>query len=265
MSNQTLRLPPNKSVWAGTSIGKIMVRRAYILLMEEVWSVSGGQSSDSSAIRQVWNSIWSMKTPNKIRNFAWRAWRDILATKVNLKKRPVTNDDLCNDCGNEAETSYHMFWFCNKVKEVWSNSKLVFPFQIDSKWIFIDVIWQIAKYSPKSSSLVEKTLTFCWEIWKSRNTVRHGGTRRPRKVIVRNSLSLVEAYRAANEVDRPNNPTEVVKWHPPKPPRFKMSVDGAVFTELGATGMGLVMRDSEGKSDGSYKQGDPSTPDSARS
>lgn len=34
---------------------------------------------------------------------------------------------------------------------------MVFPFQIDSKWSFIDVIWQIVKYSPRSSSLVEKT------------------------------------------------------------------------------------------------------------
>lgn len=109
---------------------------------------------------------------------------------------------------------------------------------------------------------LKKTLIFCWEIWKSRNTVQHGGTRRPGKVIVRNSLSLVEEYQAANEIDRPN---VVVKWHPPKPPRFKMNVDGAVFTVLGATGMGLVTRDLEGKSDGSYEQEDPSTPDSAKS
>ena len=44
-----------------------------------------------------------------------------------------------------------------------------------------------------------------------------------------------------------------------------MNMDGAVFTELGATGMGLVIRDLEGKSDGNYEQEDPSTPDSARS
>lgn len=76
---------------------------------------------------------------------------------------------------------------------------------------------------------------------------------------------MKEEYQAANEVDRPNNPIEVVKWHPPKPPRFKMNVDGVVLTELGATGMGLVMRDLEGKSDGSYEQEDPSNLDSAKS
>ena len=75
----------------------------------------------------------------------------------------------------------------------------------------------------------------------------------------------MEEYQAANEVNRPNNPIKVVKWHPLKPPRFKMNADGAVFIELGATGMGLVMRDFEGKSDGSYEQEDPSTLDSARS
>ena len=75
----------------------------------------------------------------------------------------------------------------------------------------------------------------------------------------------MEEYQAANEVDHLNNPIEAVKWHLPKPPRFKMNMDGAVFTELGATGMGLVIRDLEGKSEGNYEQEDPSTPDSARS
>ena len=42
------------------------------------------------------------------------------------------------------------------------------------------------------------------------------------------------------------NPAVQVKWHPPDPHRFKMNVDGAVFTNQRATGFGMVMRDSQG-------------------
>ena len=65
--------------------------------------------------------------------------------------------------------------------------------------------------------------------------------------MVKCSLSLVEEYRATNEVVIPLNPCVDVKWHPPDPPKFKMNVNGAVFIKLRATGLGMVLRDSEGK------------------
>lgn len=65
--------------------------------------------------------------------------------------------------------------------------------------------------------------------------------------MVKCSLSLVEEYRATNEVVIPLNPCVDVKWHLPDPPKFKMNVDGAVFIKLRATGLGMVLQDSEGK------------------
>ena len=70
--------------------------------MEEVWSGSRGETSDGFSMKQIWKNIWSMKTPNKIKNFAWRACRDMLVKKVNLKKKHITQDDTCNDCGKEV-------------------------------------------------------------------------------------------------------------------------------------------------------------------
>lgn len=81
-----------------------------------------------------------MKTPNKVKNFAWRACRDILGNKVNLKRRTITKDDLCSECGKEPESNCHIFWFCDKVKDIWGNSMLVFPFHMESWWSFMDVV-----------------------------------------------------------------------------------------------------------------------------
>ncbi|XP_075646901.1 uncharacterized protein LOC142617826 [Castanea sativa] len=130
-------------VWAGTSSGKFSVRSAYNSIMEATWRGTRVESLDGSTMKQVWKSIRSTKTPNKVRNFAWKAGQDILATKENLKKRHVTHDDICNDCGKEIETSSHLFWFCEKAKEVWSHSKLGLPFQTRSTWSFVDIVWQL--------------------------------------------------------------------------------------------------------------------------
>lgn len=82
----------------------------------------------------------------------------------------------------------------------------------------MDIVWQLVQHRPRTNDLLEKFLTHCWEIWKNGNSVRHRGTSRSGKTIARCSMSLVEEYRAANEVAQPLNPSVAVKWHPLDPP-----------------------------------------------
>ncbi|XP_065624659.1 uncharacterized protein LOC136065433 [Quercus suber] len=215
--------------------------------MEDSSLGRGGASSDNNKVKQIWWRIWCMNIPNKIRNFAWRAWRDILPNKVNLRRRMITKDELCNECGGEPETNCHMFWFCEKAKEIWENSKLVFPFHIEPWWSFLDVVWKIMKCNASNSELLETTITICWEMWKNRNAVRNGGPRSTGKTIVKRASTLLQDYRAATEEIPPTRPSEAVKWHPPDHPFYKMNVDATVLKELQATGIGTVVRDGEGK------------------
>ena len=108
--------------------------------------------------------------------------------------RQITKDDICIKCGKESKTSLHLFWFCDRMKEVWSNSKLVFPFCIDSRWSFVDVVWQLVQHRSICPGLMEKVLSLCWEIWKNKNTVCHGVEQHSGKFMVRSLASLVEEY-----------------------------------------------------------------------
>lgn len=83
--------------------------------------------------------------------------------------------------------------------ETWSNSKLSFPFTIQKNWDFTDVVWQIPNLSGAVPGLLEKTITICWDIWKNRNVVRHGGSRKPGLNIIKLALTLVKDYTAANK------------------------------------------------------------------
>ena len=190
-----------------------------------------------------------MRVPNKIKHFAWRACRDILATKENLWKRRITKDNICESCGKEPKSACHIFWLCDSAKEVWSSSKLILPIEINPSWKFIDVLWKLQKWLDTCPDLVERTVTLCWGIWKYRNERRHGGVRRNGLAVVRSSLRLLDKFQVANE-----NPqslrtahTQEAKWCPPQPGSYKVNVDGAVFTKRKQVGIGVVIRDSAGE------------------
>ena len=190
-----------------------------------------------------------MRVPNKIKHFAWRACRDILATKENLWKRHITKDNICESCGKEPKSACHIFWLCDSVKEVWSSSKLILPIEINPSWKFIDVLWKLQKWLDTCPDLVERIVTLCWGIWKYRNERRHGGVRRNGLAVVRSSLRLLDKFQVANE-----NPqslrtahTQEAKWCPPQPRSYKVNVDGAVFTKRKQVGIGVVIRDLAGE------------------
>ena len=82
-----------------------------------------------------------MNTPKKLKHFAWKACKNILATKENLKRRDITNDSVCKACEKHSEFVCHIFWFCDRAKEVWESSKVALPFEIRPSWDFIDVVW----------------------------------------------------------------------------------------------------------------------------
>ena len=98
---------------------------------------------------------------NKIKHFAWKACRDILAIKDNLRKINITKDNLCESCGNALEPACHIFWFCDSAKEVWASSKLIFPFEINPSWKFIDAMWKLQKWSTVCPGLIERTIMVC--------------------------------------------------------------------------------------------------------
>ena len=188
-----------------------------------------------------------MRVLNKIKHFAWRACRDILATKENLWKRRITKDNICESCGKEPESACHIFWLCDSAKEMWSSSKLILPIEINPSWKFIDVLWKLQKWLDTCAK--ERTVTLCWGIWKYRNERRHGGVRRNGLAVVRSSLRLLDKFQVANE-----NPqslrtahTQEAKWCPPQPRSYKVNVDGAVFTKRKQVGIGVVIRDSAGE------------------
>nr|XP_023881644.1 uncharacterized protein LOC111994020 [Quercus suber] len=200
-------------------------------------------------VKRVWSCIWQLKLSHKLRHFAWKASRNILATKDNLIRRRITEDDACVLCGQPKETTCHLLWFCKHAREIWESSKLVLPFVIDQSWTFLDIIQCLQNWETTQPSLLEKTISVCWGIWRDRNERRTGGLGKPGRVILKSALNLVEEYCATNEVRQ-----RVILggglstiWKSPDMGRYKVNVNGAVFKHRKKAGIGVVIRDEAGE------------------
>ena len=120
----------DRLIWAKNRSGKFTVKSTYVLALKEQQHMAMGDCSNGLVCKKTWKAIWHLNVPQKIKHFAWKAGRDILATKMNFAKRKITPNGVCELCGQDEETVCHLLWFCDHAKEVWTTSKFVLPFEI---------------------------------------------------------------------------------------------------------------------------------------
>ena len=58
---------------------------AYKMLKEANLENYSAGCSENSRMQALWKAIWNLKCQSKIMHFMWRACRNILPTKFNLK------------------------------------------------------------------------------------------------------------------------------------------------------------------------------------
>ncbi|KAL0008239.1 hypothetical protein SO802_009741 [Lithocarpus litseifolius] len=87
-------------------------------------------SSNPDSTKQVWKGVWKIRAPNKVRHFIWRAVKDSLPTKENLKKRQIQVDVTCSLCDELEEDTMHALWLCDQAQSVWkSEASFVYLYQ----------------------------------------------------------------------------------------------------------------------------------------
>ena len=222
------------------------MRSAYRLALEERAGHNAVETSNSAGMKEFWKFIWRLKVPNKIRNFTWRACRNILPTKANLFRRRITADNICEVCGNFEETTGHVLWHCHRAKEVWKETNLDMDKVMDKCPEFLDLlwyVWNVQKWLEEDVGLLVMT---AWGIWTNWNEVNHGKSCKLASVLARRTKELLENYVMANHSTRPYKESVEATWQPPEPPWYKANMDGAVFSQQKEAGIGVVIRDHHG-------------------
>ncbi|KAK2640211.1 hypothetical protein Ddye_028006 [Dipteronia dyeriana] len=100
-------------------MGEFNVKSGYRLALLEKFKDS---ASFSSSQHRLWNSMWNLNLPPKVRVFIWPAGLNALPFLDNLWKWNVVQSPSCNGCGTHIESSSHAFFRCKVVQKFWNET-----------------------------------------------------------------------------------------------------------------------------------------------
>ena len=181
----------------------------------------------------------------KIRNFLWRAIKDTIPTKANLKRRRVIPTDCCDHCFNTSKNTLHALWSCPSLSQVWLHDQSWRNCHSRTFERFRDLVEFIIEDGLDLSSFA----TTAWMIWHRRNALRTTSKPFPTQQVLPEVRAVRAAYVRSIPPKPPHPPSrapERIIWKPPPWPRHKVNFDGAVFREDDSAGVGAVIRDEKG-------------------
>ena len=89
----------DKLMWKYCRNAKYAVKSGYHVARMLAGDTNGREeSSRQRADHRIWNQLWQLCVPSKIKVFGWRACLNILPSKVNLVRRQVLTEDWCGIC-----------------------------------------------------------------------------------------------------------------------------------------------------------------------
>ena len=232
--------------WSGEFNGTFSVRSAYrIGLQPKLQSLSLGQSSSEAlGDRMMWDLVWKLDVPPKLRVFAWRVASDSLGVLQNLNRRLPKIDPICTICGHEVEDAHHALVTCtlaralrDQLRHHWTMPPDDVFYARDKEWLFA-----LLRNSPKEQRpMIIFTL---WRAWHHRNNIVHGDG----KASVSASVPyLVNYLRCFSGLRNSASAPASAAWTAPDVRTVKANVDAGWDPSSKNAGVGIIIRDHLGR------------------
>ena len=250
-TNLILKIPlsptivEDKLIWPHVSNGVYIVRSVYRFLAKEKSDPTSPPFSQSEA-PSVWDCIWRLSVPNKVKNFLWRACREALPVKMNLVRRRVIEEDVCCHCNLKAEDGFHALWDCSELSAIWE-TKIMWLFCRSKKF---SNFYELTKFVLESDGRPELFASITWTIWSCCIQLRTSNKALPLSQVIPSATQMLQEFtnvQPANPVQTVSLHRSLPKWEPPPTSHLKVNFDGAVFRETEEVGLGVVVHDSHGK------------------
>jgi hypothetical protein len=159
--------------WRPEEGGEFTVKSTYNTVVSNFIAIS-----QVSLEQQIgFKAIWKCKAPTKVSGFVWTVLLDRVPTRANLFRRQIlseTEDRRCVFCGDQVETTTHLFLYCRVTIQVWQQifrwlgSYLSLPHSIWSMLSSLTIAHGSKQYR---SGLVMIWSTVIWTIWRHRNRI----------------------------------------------------------------------------------------------
>ena len=109
--------------WPYNQNGDYALKSGYKVLQDEYQTLQPG-SSTSDISKPLWQDIWNLNVPSKVKNLLWRACKNALPSKTNLVRRQVILDVLCEVCKTHHEDIIHALYLCPSLNDIWDQVPL---------------------------------------------------------------------------------------------------------------------------------------------
>lgn len=114
---------PNMQVWFPSSQGVYTTRSAYRLL-SSLKRLSLFNCSNPGRRRHMWNEIWSLQVPHKIKHLMWKVANEAIPTLYNLWRRRVVQVVVCLGRFSDCEDTIHALWSYTALRSIWEADEL---------------------------------------------------------------------------------------------------------------------------------------------
>ncbi|CAO2153322.1 unnamed protein product [Urochloa humidicola] len=109
--------------------------------------------------------VWNNHAPPRVRFFAWLLTNDRIQSRSNRKRRTILDDDVCELCNGQPETSDHIVFQCPTARSFWQ----ALGFQLHQQQQVQD-LHQLPRPSTIPTDEYDTFVLLCyWQLWKRRN------------------------------------------------------------------------------------------------
>ncbi|KAF5465338.1 hypothetical protein F2P56_015356 [Juglans regia] len=238
---------PDQLIWKGTSTGFFTVKSAYHLHQELIQDTKG-QPSSSHNSKEVWKTLWQLQVTPGEKVFLWRACHNALPTQSNLFKRKIVANPKCPICELEEETVAHALWECESARDVWSQCTKSIQKRHFSHMDFLEIFEAMAE--GMTFECMQEFVMVAKQVWWRRNDfIFNQRFRHPNQVTMvanENIRMMKDLEMQKNESSTSINSNSVI-WQPPPFLFYKFNWDAAVDKIRAKVGIGIVVRDCEGR------------------
>ncbi|GAA0184221.1 hypothetical protein LIER_31509 [Lithospermum erythrorhizon] len=102
----------------------------------ELGGLAMGESSMEGGGKKIWQGVWGLRVPPRVKTFLWKCLHNVLSTKTNLRRMGVMIDDLCPLCNKAPESLPHLFLYCPMASRFW----FITPWQLRTEGGTMDVV-----------------------------------------------------------------------------------------------------------------------------
>ena len=125
-AHRILQIPLNVQVmedfiaWNFMRSGTFSVRSAYHRGFEHTYGhrLARSDGQGNAQANTIWQEVWNLKLPGKIKHFAWKALNGSLPCYGILANRHIPLTPECPFCAFGLEDIQHCLFTCNRVQEV---------------------------------------------------------------------------------------------------------------------------------------------------